>query len=593
MIPREFIEELKHRCDLEEVIGSYIPLKRAGANMSGCCPFHSEKTPSFTVFPDKHFYCFGCGAGGDVITFIMRQENLDYAGAIEFLANRAGLTVPRDGERRDEGVKRTRVLEMNREAARYFREMLFSDVGREAMAYLQSRKLDGATIKRFGLGYAPASFGGLCDRLHKLGYRDDEMIAAFLCGKSQKTGRPYDYFRNRVMFPIIDVAGNVIAFGGRVMDDSKPKYLNSSDTPAFKKSRNLFALNYAKGNCAEQMILCEGYMDVIALHAAGFPFAVATLGTAITADQARLMSKYTSRVVISYDSDEAGQRAAQKALRILGEVGLETRVLRMSGAKDPDEYIKTFGADRFRQVLSNSATGFEYRLDSILAAHDPRIPEEKIKAAAEICRIIAGTYSHVEREVYVTEAAKRLELPIEVVRSDVAREAAKIRRERRQQEGKDARAAAAGFGDRVNPDAAKNMRVSRAEETVIGLMLLYDEHRAALASGAVELCEDDFFTAFGRKAFSAVMALERSDAGFDMSLLGDAFSPDEIGRLERLRLDRRALSENGIGVLRESAALLRDEGNRRREGETGGGTLSLIERRRAALAEAKKQNNKK
>lgn len=589
MIPREFIEELKARCDLEEVIGSYIPLKRAGANLSGCCPFHSEKTPSFTVFPDKHFYCFGCGAGGDVITFIMRQENLDYAGAVEFLANRAGLTVPRDGERRDEGVRRSRVLDMNREAARYFRSMLFSEQGREAMAYLQSRHLDGSTIKRFGLGFAPASFGGLCDHLHKLGYSDEEMIAAFLCGKSQKTGRAYDYFRNRVIFPIIDVAGNVIAFGGRVMDDSKPKYLNSSDTPAFKKSRNLFALNYAKGNCGEQMILCEGYMDVIALHAAGFPCAVATLGTAITPEQARLMTKYTERVVISYDSDEAGQRAAQKALRILGEVGLETRVLRMNGAKDPDEYIKKFGADRFRQLLAGSSSGFEYRLDTVLAAHDSTLPEEKIKASAEICRIIAASYSGVEREVYVTEAAKRLELPADILRQDVEREANRMRRERRKQEGRDAQAAASGFGDRVNPDAAKNMRVSRAEETVLGLMLLYDEHRAVVAGGAVPLSEEDFFTAFGRRAFGAIMALEQSDAGFDMSLLGEGFSPEEIGRLERMRLNRRELSENGISVLRESAALLREESARRREGEAEGGALSAIARKRAALAAARER----
>ncbi|MBR7184677.1 MAG: DNA primase [Clostridia bacterium] len=590
MVPREFIEELKARCDLEEIIRTYIPLKRAGANLSGCCPFHSEKTPSFTVFPDKHFYCFGCGAGGDVITFIMRQENLDYMGAVEYLANRAGLTVPRDGERRDEGGRRTRVLEMNREAARYFRAMLFSPAGSEAMAYLTGRGLDGATIKRFGLGYAPASFGGLCDHLHKLGYTDEEMVTAFLCGKSRKTGRPYDYFRNRVMFPIIDVSGNVIAFGGRVMDDSKPKYLNTSDTPAFKKSRNLFALNYAKGNCSEQMILCEGYMDVIALHAAGFLCAVATLGTAITAEQARLMTKYTQRVVISYDSDEAGQRAAQKALRILGEVGLETRVLRMNGAKDPDEYIKNHGADRFRQLLANSVTGFAYRLDNVLAQHDPAIPEEKIKASAELCRIIAGSYSHVEREVYLAEAAKRLELPVDVLRNDVEREAKRLSRERRQQESRDAQAAAAGFGDRVNPDMAKNMRIARAEETVLGLMLLYDEHRAAVASGKIELTEADFFTAFGRRVFSAVLALETSDGGFDVGLLGAQFSPEEIGRIERMRLGRRELSENGISVLRESAALLREDAQRRNAEQ--GGALSAVERRRAALAAAKEQKTK-
>lgn len=587
MIPREFIEELKYRSDLEEIVGSYVPLKRAGANLSGCCPFHSEKTPSFTVFPDKHFYCFGCGAGGDVITFIMRQENLDYTGAVEFLAARAGLTVPRDGERRDEGVRRARVLQMNREAARYFRDMLYAEAGGEARAYLAQRQLNSATIRRFGLGFAPNDFGSLCRYLKEKGYTDEEMTEGFLCRRSDKNGRLFSLFRNRVMFPIIDVAGNVIAFGGRVMDDSKPKYLNSSDTPAFKKSRNLFALNYARGNCAEQMILCEGYMDVIALHAAGFPCAVATLGTAITAEQARLMTKYTSRVIISYDNDEAGQRAAQKALHILGEVGLETRVLRMNGVKDPDEYIKTFGAERFRQLLAGSESGFEYRLETVLAQHNLDAPEEKIKASAELCRIIAGTYSHVEREVYLTEVANRLALPVDVLRQDVEREANRLRRERRQQEGRDARAFAAGFGDRINPDAAKNMRAARAEETVLGLMLLYDEHRAAVANGMVELCEDDFFTTFGKRVLRAVLELERSDGGFDMSLLGEQFTPDEIGRLERMRLDRRALSENGISVLRESAALLREEAARQNEDGQQPSAVSAVERRRAALAAAK------
>lgn len=513
-------------------------------------------------------------------------------GAIEFLANRVGLTVPHSGESKEQGVKRARVLAMNKDAARYFRDMLNSEAGQEARAYLEKRKLGGATIRRFGLGFAPNDFGSLYRFLRDKGYTDEEMTEGFLCRRSEKNGSIFSLFRNRVMFPIIDVAGNVVAFGGRVMDDSKPKYLNSSDTPAFKKSRNLFALNYAKGNCSEQMILCEGYMDVIALHAAGFPCAVATLGTAITPEQARIMRYHTSRVVISYDSDEAGQNAAQKALRILGEVGLETRVLRMSGAKDPDEYIKTYGADRFRQLLAGSASGFEYRLETVLAQHDPSNPEEKIKASAALCRIIAGTYSHVEREVYVTEAAKRLELPVEVMRQDVEREVNRLKKERRQQEGRDAQAAAAGFGDRVNPDAAKNMRVARAEETVLGLMLLYDEHRAAVAGGAVELGEDDFFTAFGRRVFTAILDLERSDSGFDMTLLGEGFTPDEIGRLERMRLNRRELSENGISVLRESAALLREEAVRRREGEEAGGVLSAIERKRAALAAAKGQKTK-
>ncbi len=343
MISPEIVEEIKYRCDIEQIISEYVPLKRAGSNLNGRCPFHSERTPSFTVFPStRSFYCFGCGAGGDVVTFIMKRENLDYVSALELLAARVGIEIPRDSRNEDfnGGVKRERVLAMNREAARYFHACLYDkNVGSAALKYLTDRGLSGAVIKHFGLGFAPDGFGALTDHLTKLGYTAEEMSAAFLCGISKKTGRPYDYFRNRVIFPIIDVTGNVVAFGGRVMDDSTPKYLNTSDTPAFKKSRNLFALNYAKGKCADRIILCEGYMDVIALHAHGFENAVATLGTAITPEQARIMAKYTKQVIISYDSDEAGQRAANKAMKLLGEVGLEVKVLRVVGAKDPDEFL--------------------------------------------------------------------------------------------------------------------------------------------------------------------------------------------------------------------------------------------------------------
>ena len=302
-----FIQEVVDRTDIEELIGRYVELKRSGSNLLGRCPFHSEKTPSFSVSPTKKmFFCFGCHAGGSVITFVQKAENLDFPDAVEYLANRAGIPLPKESEQLmgDTGVPRRRVLEMNLEAAKFFRACLFDpQLGADGMQYLhEDRKLSIATIKHFGLGFAPNGFGQLTDHMHRLGYSDEELIAACLCGKSQKTGRAYDYFRNRVMFPIIDPSGNVVAFGGRVMDDSKPKYLNSSDTAAFKKSKQLFALNFAKNSCAERMILCEGYMDVIALHAAGFSNAVATLGTAITPDHARIFSKYTKKVIISYDS---------------------------------------------------------------------------------------------------------------------------------------------------------------------------------------------------------------------------------------------------------------------------------------------------
>nr|MBQ4319456.1 DNA primase [Clostridia bacterium] len=365
-IPEQIVEEIKYRNPIEDVISSYVTLKRAGSNMSGLCPFHSEKSPSFTVFTsgDPHFYCFGCGAGGDVITFIMRVENLDYGEALRFLAKRAGITLPENGEDTG-GIKRQRIVDMNRDAARFFHTQLYKNP--QALQYLYERSIPNPLIKHFGIGFAPDGFGALTSHMLSLGYTKEELSAGFLCGISKKNGQPYDYFRRRVIFPIINTSGDVIAFGGRVINkDDSPKYLNSSDTPAFNKRRSLFALNFAKNKCAEQLILCEGYMDVVTLHGAGFENAVATLGTAMTPEHAGIIRKYTKKVIISYDSDEAGQNAADKAFRLLGEVGVDTRILKMEGAKDPDEYIKKFGPDKFRMLLDGSRSQFEFKLDGIL-----------------------------------------------------------------------------------------------------------------------------------------------------------------------------------------------------------------------------------
>ena len=563
MIPREIIEEIRYRNDIEEVLSSYVSLKRAGSNMVGNCPFHSEKTPSFTVFPSsQNFYCFGCGAGGDVITFIMKAENLDYVSALEFLAQRAGITIPKSDEKYDSGVSRKRIYEMNLEAAKFFRQCLFEPQGAEALRYLmEQRKLSASVIKRFGLGYSPNQFGALINHMKKLGFTEEELIVGFLCGKSQKTGRPYDYFRNRVMFPIIDVSGNIIAFGGRVMDDSKPKYLNSSDTPGFKKSKNLFALNYAKKNCSERLILCEGYMDVIALHAAGFENAVATLGTAITSEQARLIAKYTQNVVISYDMDDAGRTAADKAMKLLTEVGVSVKILNMNGAKDPDEYIKKFGADKFTQILNKSQTKFDYKMMTILSKYDISLGEDKIKAATELCKMIAEVYSGVEREVYITSASEKLGIASDILKNDVERFRNLAIKKYKSKEGHDAQMLAKNIGDRVNPDAAKNPLASNTEETILGLMLLYDEHREAVASGKVKLTREDFFTEFGLRVFDAIIELQNSDGGYSESLLGESFTPDEMGRIQRMQVKRRDLG-NGADVFSSSVSALKLERER-------------------------------
>ncbi len=563
MIPREIIDEIVFRNDIEQVIGSYVNLKRAGSNFNGLCPFHNEKTPSFTVFPaTKSFYCFGCGAGGDAISFIMRAENLDYVGALEYLAARAGIAIPtEESPHTSDLVPRKRIYEMNLAAARFFRECLMDEkYGKEALRYLtETRRLSGATIRRFGIGFSPDNGWLLTNHMHRLGFTDEELTVGFLCGISKKTGKPYDYFRNRVIFPIIDTAGNVVAFGGRVMDDSKPKYLNTSDTPAFKKSRHLFALNFARKHAEERMLLCEGYMDVIALHAAGFENAVATLGTAITSDQARIFAKYTKQVVICYDSDAAGQNAANKAMRLLDSVGVDVRVLKLEGAKDPDEYIKKFGIDAFRRVLESSMTGFDFRLKNILSEYNLSLPDEKIKASDSVCKMIADSNSEVERDICIRKAAELMSVSAEAMKADVERNRKRRLREMKQKQSQGAQLTLKSIGDRVNVDAAKNIRASRAEETLLGLMLIYDEFRGEAASGQAGIQSEDFVTGFGRRVFEAICRLENSETGFSKAMLGQDFDTDELGRIEKIELERRNLARNDRQVFLASIEAIREE----------------------------------
>lgn len=591
LIPREVIDEILYRANIEDVIGSYVTLKKSGSGYMGLCPFHSEKTPSFSVnTKDKFFYCFGCGAGGDVITFIMRAENLDYISAVEFLAEKVGIkiNVERYSNAENQGVPRKRVLDMNLEAAKFFRQQLFDpQVGAEAMRYLsEERKLSSAVIKHFGLGYSPNGFGALTDHMTKAGFTTEELRTGFLCGISQKSGKPYDYFRNRVIFPIIDTRGDVVAFGGRVMDDSKPKYLNTSDTPAFKKSKNLFALNYARHHCAEEMILCEGYMDVIALHAAGFENAVATLGTSITSEHARMMAKYTKKVIISYDSDDAGRAAADKAMRLLGEVGLDVRVLQVTDAKDPDEYIKKFGRDKFRSLLSGSKTGFEYKMNAVLAKYDISSSDQLIKASNALCSIIAGTASGVEREVYISVVADKLGLSKDSLKNDVERIRYAVKRERIVKEGQQAQLSAMNVGDRVNPDAAKNIRAAAAEEAIIGMMLIYPEYRKAACADSSLISVSDFVTEFGKRCFTAICELEASDGGFSLSLLAERFNVEEMGRITRMEQKRREVTRNDNEVFQAGINALKSEGS----GSDDSDWLSNLKKQQD-MAKAKRKNN--
>lgn len=562
LIPRDVVEEIRVRNDITDVVGKYVNLKRAGSNYLGLCPFHTEKTPSFTVFPSTQtFHCFGCGAGGDVVTFIMKSENLDYPLSLEFLAKQSGITIPTDTGQYYKGMTRNRVFEMNLAAAKYFRQCLFDPViGSVGMNYLKNeRKLSDSVIKHFGIGFAPNGYNGFTAHMKKLGFKENELVEGFLCGKSEKTGKAYDYFRNRVIFPILDTSGNVIAFGGRVMDDSKPKYLNSSDTPGFKKSRNLFALNYAKNHCSEKMILCEGYMDVIAMHAAGFENAVATLGTALTSEQARIMAKYTKQVVISYDSDEAGQKAASRALRMLSEAGLDVKVLKIQDAKDPDEYIKKYGKEKFAKMLNESKAGFDFRMDSILSFHDLTVYEEKIKASDELSDYISGINSKVEQDVYINRVASKLNISPESLQEDVRQKTKKRQRDYYNRENQNARMSAMGVGDRINPDTIKNKKAVTTEEAIIGLLMMFDEYRNDIIKGKIELSPGDFVTDFNRRVFEKIMELQNEDGGFVFTLLGEFFTPDEMGRIQMMEQSRRFLNSNGREVLISFIDVLKKE----------------------------------
>ena len=557
----EFIEEVKYRNDINEVISSYVTLKRAGSNNVGLCPFHSEKTGSFTVFQNtKTFHCFGCGAGGDVITFIMKIENLDYPGAVEFLAKRAGLQMPEntyDGG----GVSRTRMYEINRAAAKFFYEKLMSSEGKEGLDYFtKKRRLSMSTIKHFGLGYSPNSFNELKDHMLSLGFTLNELSDAFLCKKSEKNGSYYDIYRNRVMFPVIDTSGNIVAFGGRNLDKSLPKYINTSDTAAFKKSRNLFGLNFAKNNCKDHLILCEGYMDVIAMHAAGFTEAVATCGTALTPDQARVLAKYTKKIILSYDSDGAGQAATKKAIDILGAAGLEVKVLKIDGAKDPDEFILKFGADRFKKIITDSVGQYDFISSAVFSKYDLDNVDDKIKAAEEIGDVLSDIYSDVERDVYIAKTAKILGVDPSSLKSDVERRRTRKSRSLHKKIVRDEVAKVQRFGDRINPDAVKNQKAANAEEMILGIILIYPEMQKKFCTGKDKIDADLFVTEFNKRIYSAIAEYKAQypETPFDIGLLGESFDGDEMGRVSEMVAKRSMLTKNDEDVIFEGIAVLKE-----------------------------------
>ena len=560
-ISERFIQELQDKIAIDEVISSHVSLKRRGKTLVGLCPFHNEKTPSFTVYPDtRSFYCFGCGAGGDVISFVRRVENLDYIEAVRQVAQMAGMSMPEDGYDDTLAKQRMRLLAANREAARYFNSCLMDPKNSHALNYFLSRGLTQNTIRRFGLGYAPDGWRNLVEHLRSKGFTDNEIVLANLARRSEKDGRTsiYDNFRNRVMFPIIDLRGNVIAFGGRVLDDSKPKYINTSDTLVYKKSNGVFAMNLAKNANGNQFILVEGYMDVIALHQAGFTNAIACLGTAFTNEQANLLSRYAEEVLICYDNDEAGKKATQRALAVLGKTGLKLRVVSMSGGKDADEIIRKHGKERFANLISGAANKTEYRLLEERAKYDVETDDGKLRFLMAASQVLAecGT---LECDIYATRLSNELGVSAESIKAQIKSARGKfIKSEEARKKRETDTMIERSFADKNNPERAGNIRAAKAEETLIASLMRNPDYYDKLKG---KFSPDDFATSFNKRLITVLS--EKLEAGLepDLSVFSSAFTPEEMDSVTRIFLSGSKLGntikecEDCIAVLKEDIAV--------------------------------------
>ena len=536
-LPESFLQELLSRNDIESVVSPYVRLKRRGRNLVGLCPFHGEKTPSFNLYPEtSSFYCFGCGAGGDVITFIKKIENLDYLDAVKFLADRAGMAMPENNVNDAASKLRMRVLEANRAAARLYHGYLYSAGGKAGLDYYHSRGYTDATIRHFGLGFAPDSFDFLRSELRKMGFRDEELTAAWLCARGRKNqNHLYDIFRNRVMIPIIDIRGNVIAFGGRVLDDSKPKYLNSAETLVFKKTNNLFALNFAKAS-GQQLILCEGYMDVIALHQAGFTNAVAALGTSFTADHARLIARYANQATLIFDADSAGKKGAQRAISLLRETGVDIRVVTIPDGKDPDEFIKKNGPERFKLLLERSANDVEYRLMELGRRHLLSTADGQVAYLRDASQLLAELNSPVERDVYVGKLAGELGVSKSALMEQVNYHMEK--RRKLQQKGQMSQIVRQSETNlkKANPEAVEHIRAASAEEGLLGLLILNPEFIPKIAQ---ILPPEEMVTSFNRKLYENLLARQAAGQTVELSFLSEDYDEEEMAYIAKMVREAR------------------------------------------------------
>ena len=523
----DFLEQLRAACPMETIAGNYVNLIRRGRHYVCNCPFHSEKSPSCTIFPDtQSFYCFGCGAGGDVITWVRRMENLEFTDAVKQLAEKSGLQVPNDREADRRAQLRTRIFAINRETANFYFRNLIAGNDKRGLQYFVSRQLKPETIKKYGLGYAPDSWNTLTDHLLKKGFTEEELLAANVAHRSGK-GNLYDAFRGRVMFPIVDTRGAVIGFGGRVLDDSQPKYLNTAKTPVFDKGRNLFSLNFAKDSSSTHMILAEGYMDVIAINQAGFSNVVATLGTAITPEQARKLTQYAKEMIIAYDSDGPGQQATQKAINRFSEVGMPSRILHMTGAKDPDEFIKKYGSERFRLLLEQAGDAINFRLDRCENGLDTNTESGKVQLLKRVVSLLAEIQNPLEREVYLSRTANKWEISAEVLHQQVDRTIRSKRRLEATKEWKDIIEHTVR-PEPQQPQSGNHLRERKAEERILFYILSKPEESAWIVD---EIKPEQFSSALFQQVLNAFQESVRQQTSFSLSSMGDVLSEGEMGKL--------------------------------------------------------------
>lgn len=566
----EFLSRIRDNTDIEQLISGYVNLKRSGRILRGLCPFHSEKTPSFTVYPDtQSYYCFGCGKGGDAINFVCEAENLNYIDAVKLLAERANISMPEYDSYDDSLSKQRRLIyEINRKAAKFYYDCLLSEQGKTALKYYEGRGFSPATVKHFGLGYAPDGWRYLFDYLTKEGYYPNEIVSADLAKKSVKNDKVtyYDTFRNKVMTPIIDIRGNVVAFGGRVLDNSKPKYINTADTLVYKKSNTIFALNFAKSSKREGLILVEGYMDVISLHSAGFDNAIACCGTALTDEQVKIIERYCSKVFICYDNDEAGKKATQRALQKFSNTPLEVKSISISGGKDPDEIIKKYGPSRFSTLLEGAANSTEYRLAELQSKYDVNTDDGRMNYIRNATDILATLADPVERDIYISRIADSYSVDRDAIKQNVDRIIR--RKERRGDKSLDFNEllkenfGAAADKTVVRPD---DYRAAKARNILLSTLIRNPDFVSQLEG---ELSEDDFGDDFSKRLYREIKHRTDDNLSLDIMLLSKDFNQSETSRIARLMSDTELLS-NTVEECRDCIQVLKTENLKKSEPDAG------------------------